>query len=116
MSDDRQEERMINDVILHSGQMPTAEHMRPQLKQADNDEQLVQWWLHGKSKHTQRYYRADVERFFTFTAKSLNRVILRDLQSFADSIDQQDLTDGSKRRILSSVKSLISFAHRLGYL
>jgi integrase/recombinase XerD len=86
------------------------------LKQADNDEQLIQLWLHGKSQHTQRYYRTDVERFFSFTGKSLNQVILRDLQSFADSIDQHDLTDGSKRRVLSSVKSLISFAHKLGYL
>ena len=43
-------------------------------------------------------------------------MILKDLQDFADHIDQQELVDGSKRRILSSVKSLISFAHKLGYL
>jgi len=123
MSDDCQEKRMINHIILHSQQQPPMETCRPQLQQAnvipqqaDNDAELVKLWLHGKSKHTQRYYRGDVQHFFEFTHKCLKQVILKDLQTFADQIDQQELTDGSKRRILSSVKSLISFAHKLGYL
>jgi len=123
MSDDCQKQRMINHIILHSQQQHPMEACPPQLQQAnvipqqaDNDADLVQLWLHGKSKHTQRYYRRDVQHFFEFTRKSLKQVILKDLQGFADQIDQQDLTDGSKRRILSSVKSLISFAHKLGYL
>jgi len=123
MSDECQEERMINDIILHSQQQPPMDSCPPQLQQAniiphqaDNDGDLVQLWLHGKSKHTQRYYSGDVQHFFEFTRKSLKQVILKDLQGFADHIDQQELTDGSKRRILSSVKSLISFAHKLGYL
>jgi len=116
MSDSRKEERLINHVILQTGQTPTAEPCAPQLRQADNDAELIQLWLHGKSKHTQRYYGKDVEHFFAFAQKSLRQVILRDLQNFAEHIDQQDLTDGSKRRVLSSLKSLISFAHKLGYL
>lgn len=116
MSTSRQEKRLINDVILLPDLPESLEFRSPQLVQATNDEQLIQLWLHGKSKHTQRYYSGDVERFFTFAQKSLRAVILKDLQNFADHIDQQDLTDGSKRRILSSIKSLISFAHKLGYL
>ena len=46
----------------------------------------------------------------------LKKTILKDLQDFADHIDQQELVDGSKRRILSSVKSLFAYAHKLGYL
>jgi len=30
---------------------------------ADNDERLVELWLHGRSPHTQRAYRADAHRF-----------------------------------------------------
>lgn len=116
MANSNEEERVINHIILQSTQQPTADNRAPLLQQADNDAQLIQLWLHGKSKHTQRYYRGDVERFFAFSHKSLRQVILKDLQDFADQIDKQDLADGSKRRILSSIKSLISFAHKLGYL
>jgi len=123
MSNSRKEERKINHIILHPQQQPPMEACPPQLQQAnvipqqaDNDAELVRLWLHGKSKHTQRYYRGDVQHFSEFTRKCLKQVILKDLQGFADHIDQQDLADGSKRRILSSIRSLISFAHKLGYL
>ncbi len=121
MSNCRKEVFKINNVILKTGEKHEADLAKdasaPQLtqvnvipKQADNDQELIKLWLHGKSKHTQRYYKSDVKQFFKFTNKILRQVILRDLQNFADHIDQQDLVDGSKRRILSSIKSLISFA------
>jgi integrase/recombinase XerD len=114
---------MINDVILHSKNQPIKDSAAPQYQpvniiftQADNDQELIKLWLHGKSKHTQRYYKKDVEHFFNFANKSLKQVILKDLQDFADYIDQKDLAEGSKRRVLSSVKSIFSFSHKLGYL
>ena len=39
--------------------LPTA----PALPQAHSDDQLIGIWLHGRSVHTQRAYRADVARF-----------------------------------------------------
>jgi integrase/recombinase XerD len=123
MSEDRPEERLINNVILQSQSIAPQDTIHPQLqpvqvipKQADTDQDLIGLWLHGKSRHTQRYYKSDVEHFFQFTQKNLKETILKDLQNFSDHIDQHNLTDGSKRRILSSIKSLISYAHRLGYL
>ena len=127
MSNCRKEIFKINNIILKTGDQGKADLTQdagaPQSQivnviptQADNDQELVKLWLHGKSRHTQRYYQSDVEQFFKFSNKSLRQVILKDLQNFADHIDQQELVDGSKRRILSSVKSLISFAHKLGYL
>jgi integrase/recombinase XerD len=117
------EKRTINDIILHSENQPTQDAGAPQSKvvsiiptQADTDQELIDLWLHGKSKHTQRYYKKDTGLFFQFVQKSLRNIILKDLQEFANYIDQQDLVDGSKRRILSSVKSLFAFAHKLGYL
>jgi len=123
MSDSCPEKRMINDIILHSQNQTTQDSGAPQSKvatiiptQADNDPELIILWLHGKSKHTQRYYKKDTDLFFQYTPKTLRQIILRDLQEFADHIAKQDLADGSKRRILSSIKSFFAFSHKLGYL
>jgi integrase/recombinase XerD len=75
----------------------------------------MELWLHGRSAHTQRAYRADAKSFRRFVRKSLTKVTLGDLQDFADSLSE-GLEPASKHRRLSSVKSLFGFAHRLGYL
>jgi integrase/recombinase XerD len=122
MSNCRKEIFQINQVILKTDNKPSLDAGAPQSQQvrvipsqADNDQELIKLWLHGKSKHTQRYYKSDIKHFFQFTNKLLRQVILKDLQDFADYIDRQELADGSKRRILSSVKSLFSFSNKLGY-
>jgi hypothetical protein len=33
-----------------------------------SDKHVVELWLHGRSEHTQRAYRADADRFLTFVA------------------------------------------------
>jgi integrase/recombinase XerD len=81
---------------------------------AADDGELIEMWLHGRSKHTQRAYRADVESFRLVVGKALCAVTLSDLQEFADSIS--DSAPASRYRTLSAVKSLLSFGHRLGYL
>ncbi len=51
----------------------------------DDDERLVDLWLHGRSPHTQHAYLADAHRFLTFVARPLHLVGLGDVQAFADS-------------------------------
>jgi site-specific recombinase XerD len=97
--------------ILDSGDGGTRALMMPE---ADNDDQLVHLWLHGRSLHTQRAYRVDVNRFQRGAGKPLPTVTLRDLQHFSDSLT--NLSPASRYRVLSSVKSLLSFGHRIGYL
>jgi integrase/recombinase XerD len=80
---------------------------------ADSDAQLVKLWLHGRSEHTQRAYSKDAERFRSWVGKLLDHVTLDDLQRFADSLDGSVAT---RSRVLSSVKSLFAFGHKLGYL
>lgn len=82
--------------------------------QADTDDQLIGLWLHGKSQHSQRAYAADIAKFAAFVAKPLSFVTLGDLQQFADSL--LDLSDNTRKRTISSVKSLFTFGQRLGYL
>jgi integrase/recombinase XerD len=78
------------------------------------DTQLLETWLHGRSAHTQRAYRADVQRFQLRAGKSFIAVTLPDLQQFADGLS--DLAPSSRYRTLSAVKSLLAFGHRIGYL
>ena len=94
----------------------SAELARPTVPTivATQDDQLLDIWLHGRSPHTQRAYRADIERFRAATPKALGAVTLADLQEFADSLHA--LAPASRYRALSAIKSLLSFGHRIGYL
>lgn len=85
-------------------------------RQADNDAQLVELWLHGRSRHTQRAYLSDAKRFFDSVQKPLQQITLGDLQQFANHLNETALETSSVHRTLSAVKSLFAFGHRLGYL
>jgi integrase/recombinase XerD len=78
------------------------------------DPKLVALWLHGRPAHTQRAYRADVDRFLTFVATTLATVTLGDVQAFADSL--MGLAPSSRARTLAAIKSLLAFGQRTGYL
>src|SRR3954452_4847341 len=82
--------------------------------QASSDDHLIALWLHGRSRHTQRAYLADVERFRSRAGKALASVTLADLQEFAASLD--DLAPATRYRELSAEKALLAFGHRIGYL
>ncbi len=85
-------------------------------REANSDEQMIELWLHGRSPHTRRAYRADASRFWSFTGVSLHQARLTDLQSFSDALEATGVAPASRNRTLSSVKSLFAFSHRLGYL
>jgi integrase/recombinase XerD len=95
-------------------QIALAEVLATAPTQADSDGQLIQLWLHGRSLHTQRAYASDVARFLGGAGKPLPAVALGDFQGFADSLG--GLAPASRCRILSAVKSLLAFGHRIGYL
>jgi integrase/recombinase XerD len=78
------------------------------------DAKLIELWLHGRPPHTQRAYRADVDRFQTFVARPLTTVTLGAVQAFADSL--AGLAPSSRARTLAAIKSLLSFGQRTGYL
>lgn len=80
------------------------------------DTQLLALWLHGRSPHTQAAYAANVRRFLAFAGKPLAAVTLADLQRFADNLADEQLAPTSQARILSALKSLLTFAHQTGYL
>ena len=75
---------------------------------------IVRLWLHGRAENTIAAYRRDVARFFAAAGKQLVDVQLADLQSFADSMSTS--SPATRARHLAAVRSLISFAARMGYL
>lgn len=94
--------------------MPVPSPTPALVAQADSDSHLVALWLHGRGPHTARAYRADVARLQACTGKPLAATTLGDLQSFSDSL--LDLRPASRARTLAACKSLLAFAHRVGYL
>ncbi len=97
----------------------SIEHGPPQLQpvqQANSDEQLIELWLHGRSQHTQRAYQKDITDFFQFVETPLRNITLGQLQSYADALHSKKLSPASIKRKLASVKSIFTFAHKLGYL
>ena len=83
--------------------------------QASSDEQLIGLWLHGRSGHTGRAYRRELAGFRAATGKPLSDVTLADLQDYSDKL-ATSLAPASQARALAAVKSLFTFAHKLGYV
>jgi integrase/recombinase XerD len=82
--------------------------------QAATDAELVALWLHGRGPATTRAYAADAAAFLAHTDKNLGAVTLGDVQRFVDTL--AGLAPASRTRRISAVKSLLSFAHRAGYV
>jgi integrase/recombinase XerD len=113
----------INAGISNSTNPSLADVGSPQLvpaevivRQATTDEQVIDLWVHGRSPHTQKAYSKDIRNFVHSVNKCFTTVTLGDLQNYADSLAEKGLKDISCHRILSSVKSLFTFAHKIGYL
>jgi integrase/recombinase XerD len=97
-----------------SNELETIPPQDAMTSQADTDAQVVALWIHGRSRHTQRAYRANAERFLSFAGKPLAQVALRDIQAFGDSLTF--LAQSSQAQALAAVKSLVAFAHKIGYI
>jgi integrase/recombinase XerD len=80
--------------------------------QAATDSELVALWLHGRGPATTRAYQADAVAFLSHVGKPLGAVTLGDVQGFVDTL--AGLAPASRVRKISAVKSLLSFAHRVG--
>lgn len=78
------------------------------------DDMLVRMWLHGRQPNTALAYAADVQRFAAFCGKPLAQVTLADLQDWDAS--GVALSRATRARRAASVKSLLSFALKMGYI
>lgn len=82
--------------------------------QADSDTQLIGLWLSGRSEKTIRAYESDARAFLLHCGKPIRSVTVGDVQAFAAANEKQ--ASATQARKLSAVKSLLSFAHRVGFV
>lgn len=83
-------------------------------QQAGSDEGMIALWLHGRPASTRTAYEGDAAQFTAYVGKPLRSVTVGDVQGFADAL--AGLKPASRARKLSTVKSLLTYAHRLGYV
>lgn len=77
------------------------------------DEQVISLWIRSKSESTRESYLYDSALFLIFTGKTLQGIRLEDVISFQESLRDAEATN---YRRMSVVKSLLTFAHEIGYI
>lgn len=93
--------------------MATLATVNEPIQQLNFDDHLIALWLFTHhSHHTQRAYKADIERLRQFVHKPLNQVSLEDLIEFSKSLS--DLGEQSRYRTICAIKSFFRFAHQTG--
>ncbi len=105
------------DALVGGAEVATVQHPpMPNFSGAETDERLVELWLARKAPSTQRKYAEDLDKFSDFTeGKPLSQVMLTDLHDFAEFISVL-MAPSSQGRVLATIKSLLSFANKVGYL
>lgn len=96
---------------------PITSSLAPSIATVGSDSQLIDLWLHGKSKNTADAYRRDVDYFLAFIeSKPLQLVTLNDVQAFQDALTDRGYSEGTIKRRMNAVKSLLRYGHDLGAL
>ncbi len=97
-------------------------HMETELQPTDHsgardDAHLMALWLQGqRSEHTRRAYRRDLDQFLDAAGgPRLQAVTAADLQAWQATLRQR-CAPATVNRKLASIRSLLSFAHKTGYL
>src|SRR5262249_8983685 len=88
-----------------------------QQKSTEEDERIVEQWLQTKaSSATREAYGRDAADFQNWANKPLGDLSLDDVLAYSRRLDKEDYEVRSCRRKLAAVKSLLGFAHQVGYL
>lgn len=108
----------ITHVNRHLDKSNSLDSQDPQsvVRQAQNDQQLIELWLHGRPSKTQKAYRRDIAKAREAFHKPLQKITLGDLQAYSDYLQDEELAPASIRRYLATIKSLFKFAHEIGYI
>lgn len=75
---------------------------------------LIALWLDGKAQSSVRAYQRYTKHFLQFLGKPLKLVTYEDLVEYATQFT--DKAENTRRMYLAAIKSLISFAHKIGYI
>jgi site-specific recombinase XerD len=83
--------------------------------QADNDAQVLGMWLaRSESPHTRRAYERTVRELLAHAGRPLAALRVSDVQAWLETLT--DKAPATVRQRLAAIKSLMTFAHELGYI
>jgi integrase/recombinase XerD len=77
-------------------------------------ERLITMWLDGRSQHTRSSYRRYAQSFLAYLNKPLHLATLADIQGWRLTLSSK--SDNSIKTATSAIKSLFTFAHKIGVL
>lgn len=84
----------------------------PTLRKIETDDHLVNLWLSGRPVTTKRVYVAEATSFLDFLANGLRGATTTEVLIYAESITGAPAT---RARRISTLKSLLGFAARIGF-
>lgn len=107
-------------MTLKNGAVETVDTNVAGLAQVDtsginDDEKLVMIWLSEKAPATQKNYSVSLKQFFALVPKPLNEISIADVQNWKNWLGSRFKTSTANNK-LTAVKSLMSFALRIGYI
>ncbi|MEQ9103608.1 MAG: tyrosine-type recombinase/integrase [Rhodothermales bacterium] len=85
------------------------------LSSARTDDHVIQLWLRGKSENSRDAYVRDIRQFFDFADISLAAIKLEHLWGWDEQLHRSGKAVSTRARKLASIKSLLSFAHKIGF-
>jgi len=83
---------------------------------ADTTDELVGLWLAGRTAHTRRAYEADLAWWAAELGEALDVRVLRVRDVSAVLEVERDAAPATIARRLASLRSLLGYAHRLGFV
>ena len=87
---------------------------QPQLTTATRDDQVIQMWLSQKAESTAKIYLYTLNQFLAFTENvPLSKLTYDDLIAWVGTLE--GLAANTQRNKIAVIKSLFSFAEKLGY-
>ena len=86
------------------------------LTEITDDASLIQMWLVGKGLETKKLYTRTVRQFLEFVGRELADVHLEDLLQWMESLSFRRYSKNTISLKVSVVKSLFSYATKIGYL
>ena len=88
---------------------------QPVLTNADDDRTLINIWLADRPLTTRKVYSCAARQFLAFTNKPLRVTVLEDFKSWKLSLERKYRPSTVKNKV-NSIKSLLSYGHKIGYL
>jgi site-specific recombinase XerD len=87
--------------------------------QVNTDIQVISMFLYQKARRsdsTRIVYEHEIKRFFNVIDKSIQKINLVDLQDYQRHLESLSLSNATQCKALSVIRSLFTFARKIGYI